>query len=240
MKPESAIAWAIHTLQGFYSRMDHPTRMQLDEKLTELHRLDREHISNSSLACHTPGCNYVCPAPDGMEANETVVCPEHGSVLSLLSWKQFGVKAADAMHHMENIILYQQKMVDRLSSQTMRAAQSMKGAQDELKDLEYKLDEHKFLTANEREELEQWREWEHNPFDDFAKRVARSVDDNAHRRDWYEWQPTVDEIYTELDAIGTKLFIALDKRNRFAVDANVAEIGSVLIKTIQLYGNPTA
>lgn len=116
-------------------------------------------------------------------------------------------------------------------------AQGLLGAvRDKVRETDGKLDEVRFLAANEEEELEYLRAIHNSTIGQFAGRMAHELRVNERKGDWEQWKPGIDELLSEFTHHLDKLKIAFARNNQYAITEYCADLGNYAMKTAELYG----
>jgi polyhydroxyalkanoate synthesis regulator phasin len=145
--------------------------------------------------------------------------------MALMTWAQLSKHASDTMIHMQNVIDSLRHELEVTSERAGRYAHMVKSAQDERRDIEMKLDDHRFVDNNLLGELETLREWRDTAPGKFAVRVA----ERAEQADHTESLDTLRRNVVYLNE-------ALKRKSPVAVCECASHIGATMMKLIQKYG----
>ena len=239
MKPLTAIDWALDVLQRSILPPDMPAA-EFNQRMMELRLIKRNGVTEKSLYCPSPGCNYTCPAPPEMEPVDPVVCPEHSTQLIIMTWKQLAGHAFQASINQTkefDLILEAMQAESKVLGETLiTMRERLRVTDEERRECLERLENFMFTTANEKEELENLRGLATNPVFQFCFRMEAEIIHNQHKGDWEDWEPSPMEILAGVSRHLDKLKFAIGKNNRAAVSEFAADIANFMLKTHELYG----
>lgn len=252
-QPESPISWVLRILPSCNIPPQVASWNEINMKISELRRIQNQDLTTGALYCPAPNCSYKCEAPRDMDPTDTVLCPHHSAPMTVMTWKQMSEQAAMTMVNMQRVIdekegmlqafterhLQLTEQLNTMAAQAIQAARLMQDAQKEAKEAQERLDSYMFMDANMREELDRLREWRYGPLGGFVAGMADEIHFNRFKGDWDKWKPEMGEIQKRMGSQMGKLCNSIRKRNLNAVRKFAADIGTFLIKTIQLYGTPS-
>ena len=229
MKPRTAIDWALDVIARSKLPPD-ITGDDLNRHMMELRLISTNGVTEGSLYCPSPGCKYNCEAPSLAEPEDPVICPVHSTTLVIQTWKQMAGRAMEQGFQ-------QAAEFDRVLSEVQTRMDDMSRTiltmRERLAEAETNLDNHRFTTATEQEELEALRDWRSGPAGGLACRVGERLDRSPEPK-----PPGKDDLNRWAYFHLLKLRLALAAGRRMAVTELAADIATLMLQTTELYGEP--
>lgn len=227
MNPRTAIDWAMDTIARSKLPED-ITGDDLNRRMMELKLIRMNGVSEGSLYCTTTGCTYTVEAPLAMHEDDLVVCPVHGTNLVIQTWKQIAGKAmargfAQAREY--------DTILQGVESHLEDMGKALITMRERLAEAETNLDNHRFATACEQDELATLREWKSGPLGALACRVGERLDRGLSPR-----KPAPEDLNRRVYFDLLRLRLALRAGRRMAVTELAADIATNMLHTTELYG----